>query len=450
MRVCFAPLLLLVACTGKGNDTAEMSAGPWPQTPWPEWAWEPWVWEDESTQESALALVEGYLDHDIPTGAIIIDSPWETGYDTFEFDSALFPDPQAMIDEFHARDVRVMLWAVPVINVEVKDLYEHAASRGWFMQTNATSGPAVIDWWKGEGSLIDFFNPDAVEWWHSLLDKALALDIDGWKCDGADFSAIFTPWSPGLGADVERIEYSHAYYQDFFEYTRQELGPDRVITARPVDNYGLGLGGELVSFAPRYLNFAGWVGDQDPDFAGLEAALNNMYFSAEQGYLAFGSDIGGYREDGDLEGGRDKETFLRWAQLGAFCPVMENGGGGEHRPWAFDTETSSIYRDFATLHVKLLPYLRRHAAERWYTGASLFTFLDSERYRYLLGPDLFVQPILQEGSSFEIELPEGDWVWIFDPSLVFEGSTLVTLDVPLTAFPAFVRQGSTLASELLP
>jgi hypothetical protein len=31
-------------------------------------------------------------------------------------------------------------------------------------------------------------------------------------------------------------------------------------------------------------------------------------------------------------------------QVMAFAPLMENGGGGEHRPWMFDDETLQIYR----------------------------------------------------------------------------------------------------------
>ena len=50
--------------------------------PFPAWSFEHWVWEDESTQE-CRGLVAGYLERDIPVGAIIIDSPWSTGYSTF-------------------------------------------------------------------------------------------------------------------------------------------------------------------------------------------------------------------------------------------------------------------------------------------------------------------------------------------------------------------------------
>lgn len=416
--------------------------------PWPEWSLHHWVWEDESTQASALDLVDGYLERQVPVGAVIIDSPWATGYNTFDWDPGLFPDAQAMVDAFHERDVRVLVWIVPAINLDEADLYAEAAERGFFMQKNATSGPAVVDWWKGKGSLIDYFNAEAVAWWHAKMDKTLALGIDGWKCDGLDFSAILTPYSPGLGRNVDRIEYSHAYYRDFFEYTRKELGPDRIITARPVDNYGADLGGEVVSFAPIDINWAGWVGDQDPDFSGLAAALNNMYYSAEMGYVNFGSDIGGYRTD-DSELGRDKVTFIRWAQLGAFNPVMENGGAGEHRPWMFDAETLEIYRQFTNLHYALLPYLMKEGATAYSEGRSLMRFLDKQRFSYLLGPDVFIAPMLSSEPSITVTFPEeGRWVYLFNGEVFTNGST-VEIDVPLESYPVFYREGSTVASSLL-
>ena len=309
---------MTLACSGDSNETGDSGNAVQVNAPWPDWTFKHWVWEDESTEDSLFEMVDGYADRDIPVGAVIIDSPWATGYNTFEWDTALFPDSQGMIDALlHERDIHVMLWVVPAINVEVKELYAYAAERSYFMQYDADSGPAVVDWWKGQGSLIDYFNPEAVEWWHGLMDPVLQQGIDGWKCDGLDFSSLTANYSPGLGGDVARLDYSHAYYQDTFDYTREVLGDDRVNTARPIDNYNTGIGGDSVAFAPVEINWAGWVGDQDATFEGLVAALDNMLHSAEYGYVAFGSDIGGYREDGS-ELGRDKEVLLRWAQLGAF------------------------------------------------------------------------------------------------------------------------------------
>jgi alpha-glucosidase (family GH31 glycosyl hydrolase) len=50
----------------------------------PRWVYEPWVWEDsENTQQVLLDLVADYRAHAIPVGAVIVDSPWQTNYNTF-------------------------------------------------------------------------------------------------------------------------------------------------------------------------------------------------------------------------------------------------------------------------------------------------------------------------------------------------------------------------------
>lgn len=436
-------IVLLVSCAKKTEEN--------PVPPWPEWTFTHWVWEDESTQQSAIELVDGYLSRDIPVGVIIIDSPWETGYNTFEFDTQLYPDAKAMIDYFHSKNVRVFLWITGVINLDVPELFDYAKSRNYFMQKSADNTDCVIEWWKGRGCLIDYFNPDAVQWWHSLMDKALALGIDGWKADGTDFYALLVPYSPYLGRNVERLEYSHNYYRDLFDYTREKLGRDRIITARPIDNYGSGMGGDFVAFAPKDINWAGWVGDQDATFEGLKKALNNMFWSSDYGYVAFGSDIGGYREKWSEhpQWGRTKELFIRWAQLGAFSPVMENGGGGEHRPWMFDEETLSIYRRFVKLHHSIIPYLNENGAVAFEKGESLMKFIYKTEDAYLLGPDILVFPVLEPGTSRHVIFPEGSqWVYLFDKSKIYNGGTETDIDVPLTEFPVFLRNGSEIEEKL--
>lgn len=425
------------------EEPVDTTAG---EVPWPSWIFKRWVWEDESTQQSALQMVDDYLARDIPVGALIIDSPWETGYNTFEFDNDLFPDPTSMIDQLHQLDVKVLMWITGTINLDADSLYQHAAERNYFMQENAGSGPAIISWWKGDGSLLDLFNPDAVDWWKGMMDGILDMGIDGWKCDGTDYFALFTPWSPGANRRIDRLEYSYAYYRLFHEYTRERLGNDRVNINRPIDNYGaLDVGGDLVAFAPTDINWAGWVGDQDATFTGLKKALNNMFWSARRGYLAFGSDIGGYREDDRYPEGRSRELFIRWAQLGAFSPIMENGGGGEHRPWMFDTETEEVYRLFTKIHDVLRPYLESTARSSWEEPTSMMHFFNKWNYSYLLGNELFVAPILNQEGTVDVQFPsESNWVYLFDLSQTYEGGSSSSFELELSEFPVFVKEGSDL------
>src|SRR6188472_3326610 len=126
----FLPLLLAIIILTNNPLSAQT-------TPWPEFVFHHWIWEDESTQQSALQLVRDYQAHNIPVGAIIIDSPWETGYNTFEWDTSLFPNAQAMVDSFHAQNVKVIVWITTAINTDVPELWNYADSMGYFMKANA-------------------------------------------------------------------------------------------------------------------------------------------------------------------------------------------------------------------------------------------------------------------------------------------------------------------------
>lgn len=39
--------------------------------------------------------------------------------------------------------------------------------------SNLLGKTAVLNWWHGNGSLLDYSNPAAVEWWHGQLDRVI-------------------------------------------------------------------------------------------------------------------------------------------------------------------------------------------------------------------------------------------------------------------------------------
>lgn len=93
---------------------------------------------------------------------------------------------------------------------------------------------------------------------------------------------------------------------DFFNYTRQKNGEHCLTMARPVDSYPIL--GQAVSayleFAPKYVMFSGWVGDDDPNFEGLRSAMRDIIHSAWHGYANFGrwsnSEVIGAKQGGGL------------------------------------------------------------------------------------------------------------------------------------------------------
>ncbi len=416
-----------------------LQAPPRPRPPLtPRWAYEPWVWEDEeNTVDGTFALIDGYRSRDIPVGAVIIDSPWQTNYNTFEMDPS-FGDPAVLMAGLRDRNVRAIFWATGFINTWSNDgpdrdeapHYQEARRRGFLVD-----GGQTYEWDKGEGAAVDFFNPDAVAWWYSHMDKAWAYGIDGWKVDAPEGN-LPDIVQTAAGPKTNR-EYGTEYYRAFYLYVA-ERSPDAIITARPYDTG--------TQYAPVDANPAGWVGDQNPDWGprGIEEALDNILESAGAGYSMLGSDIGGYRP-----GERFDRLFIRWAQLGALSPLMENGGRGEHRPWMVGRDVVAPYRYFAKLHHQLVPYFYGLGVEAHEGGPPIIRDPSREQRHYRLGEDLFAAPMVTRDERRRVELPAGSrWYDYWNDAEPLAGGSSFMHNVPLAQTPLFVRAGAIIPMQV--
>jgi len=169
------------------------------------------VWEDESTTQSVRELVKGYQEREIPVSGVIIDSPWETAYNNFEFDTKRYPEYQKLLSDLKSQNIAVILWITSAVNTDDPD-YQFALEKGYFLK-----GFEKYKWWKGTGGLIDYNNPQAMKWWHQRMNKALDLGIDGWKVDGVEGAMA-------LAGIKRQRDYSRAYYSDFFNYSHRDYG----------------------------------------------------------------------------------------------------------------------------------------------------------------------------------------------------------------------------------
>lgn len=434
----------------------------------PRWAFEPWISKDISDGPDTYAFVQGFKDRDIPVGVVVIDSPWETHYNTFVPNEERYPDFEKMIADMHAQQVRVVLWITQMVN----NWYLDAEQGGDFMpgpSPNFEPGQAcgffvnegqIFTWWKGSGGGVDFFNPRARAWWHEQQNALLDMGINGWKLDFGESYVRSDPVRTYEG-DKSHQAYSEAYYQDFYAYgAKRRGGTDEFVTmVRPWDE-SYDFEGRFHA-RPEHAPVA-WVGDQRRDWVGLSDALDHIFRSAQAGYVMLGSDIGGYLDfdDKDPTGEKipfDQEVFERWVALGAMTPFMQLHGRTNLTPWSVPgcegtcvDEVVALYRYWAKLHHQLVPFFYSLAQEAYENGGPML-FPQGEPdgwpgdYRFMVGEAFLVAPVLDETGTRDVLLPEGDYYDWWNPAhdALAGGSTLTDYDATERGrIPLFVRSGA--------
>lgn len=453
------------ACADDPAPPPDIETLPAPPIHTPRWAFRPWISKDISTADDTRAFVAGFAERDIPVGVVVLDSPWETHYNSLIPSPTRYPEFGKLVSDLRAQDIRMVLWLTPLTNDVSYDLeaggdmyegpspnYNPGKSAGYYVNDGAS-----YFWWKGTGSAIDFFDADARRWWHAQQKPLLDLGIAGWKLDFGE-SYIDTPIVQTAAGPVSHQAYSEAYYEDFFRYGANYLGTDEFVTmVRPYDkSYQF----EGRFFARKEHAPVAWVGDNLRNWAGLSDALDHLFRSAAAGYVVIGSDIGGYldRDDQNLVGPVipfDVEVFARWTALGALMPFMQLHGRANLTPWTVPEradEVVRLYRYWSVLHDELVPFYYSLAEEAYAGRAAPIMRPIGELaswagdYRYTLGEALLVAPLLDDAGVRAVPLPAGarwfDWWAPGAPPL--EGGTTVTASMAreLLRVPLYVREGA--------
>lgn len=405
----------------------------------PAWALGHIVWEDSLNNESgAKSIVNGYLERNIPVNAVIIDSPWSTAYNNFEWDTDRYPDHDGMIDYFEDKNVKVILWLTGAVNNKGKDTKLQKSESFDYVSTNklGINGSEPHEWWKGEGIHIDFTNPKAKDWWSTQLDKVFRKGVYGWKVDQGEF------WFGDI-VDTSKGKMSNElfrpyYYDAMYDYTTSR-NKDGIIIARPYSHQG----GFAASVEKMNL---GWCGDFSGDWNGLKLQIQNIYKSALRGYGAIGCEIAGFFRQRS-----NKEQFIRYAQFGSMTACLinggENGAFSNHLPWWHGKDAEKIYRNAIEMHESLVPYFFSTIVDCHLYGGSLIRNTSFDEESHKIGDCLFTKAITAEGGNALFHLPsEGVWIDYFTNER-YNADSEINVRYPLETFPLFVKAGSIIPTK---
>jgi alpha-D-xyloside xylohydrolase len=379
----------------------------------------------------------------IPTDVIVLDGrAWHDVTNRFDFtwDKERYPDPAAFIQALEDEHMRLCLWEYPYI-ATTNPIFDQLAEKGFLLQ-DSNGAPCLQKWhlWPFETDLphlppsgvIDFTNPEAAAWYNEAHQELFEMGVSVMK---SDYGEALPPEAIAHNGDRgERLHNAYAllYNRCVYEATKKHFGEDAMIWARA------GWTG-----SQRYP--IGWGGDPQSDWSGLAASIRGALSWGLSGGPFYSHDVGGYTSPEP-----DPELFVRWTQAGVLSSHMRFHGLGPREPWAFGPEVESILREWLSLRYQLIPYLQACAIQARQTGLPVMRAMAlafpgqalcrSFEEQYLLGPSLFVAPVVNPGGNTVFYLPQGGW-YDFWSGEYMQGPDLIQMDLPLNRIPLFGREG---------
>jgi alpha-D-xyloside xylohydrolase len=360
----------------------------------PLWTFGLWMGrETYSSEDEVRDVAKKLREHRIPSDVIHLDTGWtEVPHRCdFEFSPSRFPDPRRMISDLKDDGFRISLWQLPYFNPN-NELHAEAIEKGYVV-LSAYGKPPVDD------AVLDLSNPDAVRWYQEKLAHLLRMGV-------GIFTADFGEAAPLSGI-------YHARRSSFLEHNLYPLRYNKAVAEVTEEITGSGAIYARSAWAGSQRYPMHWGGDAEISDGGMAGTLRGGLSLGLCGFSFWSHFIGGfsYRTPRDL--------YSRWLAFGALCSHARCHGAPPTEPWEYGEEFTDEFRRIVELRYRLMPYVYAQARLASREGhpmvrALLFEYPGDPTSwtiedQYLLGTDLLVAPLMEDGPLRNVYLPPGLW-----------------------------------------
>ncbi len=386
------------------------------------------------TQQEYLDLMLRFKDEGIPLTVATVDMDWHwvkikekfnmkyNGWTGYSWNTDLFPDYRAFLQELHEMNLSVTLNLHPADGFrEYEDMYEDMAKA---IGIDPNSKKAVE------------FSCSNDDFWNAYFD----ITHKPYERDGVDFWWI--DWQQGTKSDAQGLDpllaLNHYHFHDIAENGKLPLILSRYSGAGS-HRYPLGFSGDtLISW--KSLDF-------------------QPYFTANAtnaAYTWWSHDIGGH-----MFGTRDDELYIRWLQFGVFSPIMRLHSSNMlalgKEPWKYSSEICRAAKYWLNLRHKLIPYIYTMNHRTHEEGIALcepmyYSYPENKSAyevpnQYMFGSELMICPITKKNSkkilmgSTKAWIPSGRWTDIFTLKS-YTGEKILELFRDTDTIPVLAKEGA--------
>lgn len=410
------------------------------------------------TQEELLEIAREYKRRNLPLDVIVVDFFHWPKQGDWKFDADYWPNPDEMIRELEAMNVKLMVSIWPTVDRESEN-YEEMLEKGYLIRTERGFRTGL----NFEGATIhyDATNPNARKFlWEKVKINYYEKGIKIFWLDEAEpeYSVYdFDNYRYFRGTDLEigniyPVEYARTFYEGM-----QAEGQKNIVNLLRCAWAGSQRYGALV-----------WSGDIASSFESMRNQLAAGLNMGLAGIPWWTTDIGGFH-GGDPNDPAFRELFVRWFQWGTFCPVMRLHGdreprqpqygttGGAHccsgaanEVWSYGEDVYKICVKYMNIREKMRGYTRKLMKEAHLKGTPIMRTLfyefpeDKECWEiedeYMYGDKYLIAPILEAGvNEGRIYLPVGVQWKECNCGRIYYGGQYITLTVSLDSMPVFEK-----------
>ncbi len=366
----------------------------------PLWSFGLWMSRCTYNAEQQVRDIAAKLrENKIPCDVLHLDTGWfETDWQCdYEFSTTRFTDPKKMLSDLKNEGFHISCWQLPYF-VPKNKLFSELVKKNLVVRDAKGNLP-------DEDAVLDFSNPETVEWYQGKLGNLLKLGVGAIKADFGEAAPANGIYADGRTGFYEHNLFPLRYNKAVADITKQTTG-DNIIWAR-----------SAWAGSQRYPIH--WGGDAESTDSGMAAELRGGLSFGLSGFSFWSHDVGGFTANSVAT--MDKNLFARWLAFGMLTSHSRCHGIAPKEPWNYGDDFMNEFRIEDGLKYRLMPYVYAQAKDCSDHGLPMVRALFVEfpadpgswqiDDEYLFGSSILVAPLMHENEmSRDVYLPPGTWI----------------------------------------